>query len=252
MLFQVNGFQVESYPVFIIMALITGILLYRGQLRQERIQGWDAFYIAVFALTGGILGAKLPILMMHWQELKTAPSELASVLSGRTIVGGLVGGFAATWGGKKLFGIKERLGNQIAIPLAAAMAVGRIGCLLRGCCYGEATTLPWGVDFGDHILRHPTQAYEIGFDIILAFYLIWRKRQGVKPGELFKILLNSYLSFRFILEFIRVEPVAWWGLTVFQWLCLVSLLYINRDYIRPLIKWRRSKPYERCQETRRR
>lgn len=229
----------------ILLALVTGIWLYRLQLWQDHIRGWDAFYIAVFALTGGILGAKLPIIIMHWQELNTTPAALVSVLSGRTIIGGLIGGFAATWGGKKLFGIKDRLGNQIAIPVAAGMAVGRIGCLLRGCCYGEATTLPWGVDFGDHVLRHPTQAYEIVFDVMLVLYLVWRKRQGVQAGELFKVLLNSYLSFRLVLEFIRVEPVMWWGLTGFQWLCLVSLLYINRDYIKERLIPKRSEAYER-------
>ncbi len=244
-MFQINGFPVDTYPVMIMVALLTGILLYRHQLRQDRIQGWEAFYIAVLALSGGILGAKLPIIIMHWQELNSAPLSWATILSGRTIVGGLLGGFAATWGGKKLLGIEGRLGNQIAIPVAVGMAVGRIGCFLRGCCYGEATTLPWGVDFGDHIRRHPTQVYEIVFDIILAGFLIWKKRYGVvQTGELFRIFLNSYLSFRFMLEFIRVEPLGALGLTAFQWLCLVSLLYMNRSFIWQLINWRRSKSYE--------
>lgn len=249
MLFYLAGLRIESYPVFVLLALLTGILLYRWQLRQDRIQGSNALYIAIFAISGGIIGAKLPIIIMYWQELNAAPHSLSVILSGRTIVGGLIGGTLGTWGAKRLFGIKERLGNQIAIPLAVSMAVGRIGCLLRGCCYGEATTLPWGIDFGDHILRHPTQIYEMIFDGLLVLFLIWKKQPGVRPGELFTILINSYLSFRFWLEFIRVEKVFWLGLTGFQWLCVASLLYINRQFIIQIVKRRRVKEHERCKET---
>jgi prolipoprotein diacylglyceryltransferase len=137
------------------------------------------------------------------------------------------------------------LGNQIAIPVAIAMAVGRIGCLLRGCCYGKPTALIWGVDFGDHILRHPTQIYEIIFDILLVAFLVWKKKRIAKPGELFSIFMNCYLSFRFMLEFIRVEKVSSLGLTDFQLICVISLIYINRKKILNLILRGRGEKNER-------
>jgi len=220
---------VEAYPVFVLLALLSGILVYLIELRRDRIQSANAFYIAMFAIVGGIIGSKLPIILIYWQELNSSPNHLNVLLSGRTIVGGLIGGTLGTFLAKKLFNIKERLGNQIAIPVAFGMAVGRVGCLLKGCCYGQATSLPWGIDLGDHILRHPTQLYEMFFDILLAFYLAWRKKHGVEPGELFKIFLNGYLSFRFLLEFIRVGKISYIGLTDFQVLCVISLVYINRN-----------------------
>ena len=219
----------EAYPVFVLLALLSGIFVYLIELRRDRIESANALYIAIFAIVGGIIGSKLPIILIYWHELNSSPNSLDVLVSGRTIVGGLIGGALGTFLAKKLFHIKERLGNQIAIPVAVGMAVGRVGCLLRGCCYGQATSLPWGIDLGDHIARHPTQLYEMLFDILLVFYLAWRKKQGVEAGELFKIFLNGYLSFRFFLEFIRVEKIGFIGLTDFQVLCVISLVYINRN-----------------------
>ena len=235
-LFYINGFPVEAYPVFLFLALVIGILVYRIQLKMDNIHKSNAFYIAIFAIAGGTIGSKIPIIIMNWNLLNSDPNSVDILFSGRTIIGGLIGGTAGTFTAKKLFGIKERMGNQLAIPVAAGMAVGRIGCLLRGCCYGQPTNLPWGTDFGDHVMRHPTQVYEIIFDILLAFYLQWRKKKGVNPGELFKIFLNCYLSFRFLLEFIRVEKVSFIGLTDFQLLCVISIIYINRFFFIKILK----------------
>jgi phosphatidylglycerol:prolipoprotein diacylglycerol transferase len=230
-LFYIGAIPVESYGVFMVLALIVGFLIYYRQLQKDQVKSSNALYIVIFALIGGVIGSKIPILIIYWKEINAAPGSANILLSGRTIVGGLIGGAVGTFGAKKLFKIKERMGNQIAIPVAAGMAVGRIGCTLRGCCYGKPTSLPWGIDFGDQIYRHPTQIYEILFDVFLVLYLSWKKKGEVAPGELFKIFLNFYMSFRFFLEFIRVEKVSFIGLTAFQLLCVISLVYINRNAI---------------------
>ncbi len=235
-LFYIGEFPVEAYPVFMFLALMTGLIAYMIQLRLDHIEKSNALYIGIFAIFGGFVGSKLPIIFIYWDQINSNPESMSILLSGRTIVGGLIGGFLGTFLAKKLFKIKVRLGNQIAIPVALGMAVGRIGCLLQGCCYGQPTNLPWGIDLGDHIFRHPTQVYEIVFDVFLVFFLIWRKKAGVEPGELFKWFMNAYLGFRFLLEFIRVENVGLLGFTDFQWLCMVSLVYINRHYILNLFK----------------
>lgn len=234
-LFEIGGYPVEAYPVFMFLALVTGFIAYWIQLRLDKVQKSNAIYIAIFAIVGGTIGSKLPMIFIYWNQINANPEDLNLLISGRTIVGGLLGGAVGTLLAKRIFKIKERLGNQIAIPVALGMAVGRIGCLLRGCCYGQATSLPWGIDLGDHIHRHPTQIYEMIFDMALVVLLIGIKAKGVKPGELFKWFMNCYLSFRFLLEFIRVEKIAFMGLTDFQWLCVVSLVYINRTF---LLKWK--------------
>ncbi|MCB2291190.1 prolipoprotein diacylglyceryl transferase [Clostridium sp. CS001] len=230
-LFKIGEFPIESYPVMLFLALLTGILIYVWQLKKDGIKSSNAFYIALFGIVGGTIGAKLPLIFMYWNELNSNTNSINAVLQGRTIVGGLIGGTVSILIAKRLFNIKERMGNQLAIPITVAMAIGRVGCLLRGCCYGKETHLRWGIDFGDHILRHPTQIYEIIFDIVMVIYLSIRKRKGVNPGQLYSIFLNGYLSFRFLLEFIRVEKVSFIIFTDFQILCIVGLLFINRKYL---------------------
>lgn len=235
-LFRIGNFPVESYPTMLFLALAVGIFIYIWQLKKDGIKSSNAFFIALFGIVGGTIGAKLPLIFMYWNELNSNTYKVDSILQGRTVVGGLIGGTVSIFISKKVFNIKERMGNQLAIPIASAMAIGRIGCLLRGCCYGEPTTLIWGMDFGDHIYRHPTQIYEFIFDIGIVLYLSFRKKKGVKPGQLYSIFLNGYLTFRFFLEFIRVERLTVIGLTDFQLLCIVGLLFINRQCIILLYK----------------
>lgn len=243
-LFKIGNFPIESYPVMLFLALLVGIGIYIWQLEKDGIKSSNAFYIALFGIVGGTIGSKLPLIFMYWNEINSSTNSLNAVLQGRTIVGGLIGGGISVLIAKRLFNIKEKMGNQLAIPIAVAMAIGRVGCLLRGCCYGKETHLVWGVDFGDHILRHPTQIYEIIFDIAMVIYLSIRKRKGVRPGQLYSIFLNGYLSFRFLLEFIRIEKVSFIGLTDFQILCIVGLLFINRKYILPIFIGKDVKEHE--------
>ena len=101
------------------------------------------------------------------------------LLGGKTIVGGLVGGLIAVESVKRLRGIRVATGDLLALPLVLGIAIGRIGCFLSGLedqSYGIATGLPWGVDFGDGIARHPTQLYEIVVLAGLGAMLIVRAR----------------------------------------------------------------------------
>lgn len=182
-LFTIYGIKIQSYPLIIFIALIIGLIIYFYQLKKDGIKNSNSIFIAIFAITFGTIGAKIPILFIYWSQINNGINGASILLSGRTIVGGLIGGAAGTFTAKKIFGIKERMGNQLAIPIAAGMGIGRIGYFLRGCCYGKETNLPWGVDFGDHILRHPTQIYEMLFDFLLVIYLFYRKKKGVAKGQ---------------------------------------------------------------------
>ena len=91
-------------------------------------------------------------------------------MGGKTIVGALVFGMIAVELMKRYIGLQQSTGDLYAIPLALGIAIGRIGCFLTGLAddtYGVATSLPWGVDFGDGVHRHPTQLYEIAFLLAL-------------------------------------------------------------------------------------
>jgi prolipoprotein diacylglyceryltransferase len=135
----------------------------------------------------------------------SARDQLAAWLGGKTIAGGLIGGWIGVEVAKKRVGVSHSTGDLFVFPLIAGIAIGRIGCFLTGLpdkTYGVHTSLPWSVDFGDGP-RHPTQLYEIAFLLLLGIALFIRTRKPYANGELFRLFLGGYLAWRFAVEFIK-------------------------------------------------
>ncbi|MCF7861522.1 prolipoprotein diacylglyceryl transferase [Candidatus Woesearchaeota archaeon] len=228
-LFSIGSSDISSYSFFVLLALIIGLLVYYFLSAEQKELSEKSFLVLLAALFGGTLGAKIPIWVINYQLIMDSLPDITPIISGRTITGGLVGGTLAVIIVKKYLKIKKKKGNLFAPAIAIGIAIGRIGCFLMGCCYGIETTLPLGVDFGDGILRHPTQIYEAVFMLGLFVFLMY-KRKTAKPGQLFFILMNSYFVFRFLEEFIRDNP-HYFGLTLFQYISIGALLFINTKYI---------------------
>lgn len=235
-LFRIGEFDVPSYPFFVLLGLLAGAAVYLYEAKRRNSLSEHGLLIAFGSLAGGILGAKVLEWMINYKYVISHLSNLGVLLSGRTIIGGMLGGVIGANLAKRAIGIKEKRGNLFAPAVALGVAVGRIGCFLRGCCYGKPTALPWGVDFGDSIPRHPTMLYESVFMLIMFAYLEKIKdKPDIAPGQLFKLLMVSYFIFRFLIEFIRVEPVAFAGLSVFQIISIVVIIYLMRDNMTLLI-----------------
>ena len=224
-LFTIFGFNIESYPFFVSLAIILGLLFFYLEAKKHKSNNERTFYIVLAALFGGALGSKLPIWIFHFNEIVATFPDISPILSGRTIVGGLIGGTLGVILLKRHLNINEKKGNLFAPAIAIGIAIGRIGCFLRGCCYGIPTSLPWGVNFGDGIARHPTQIYESLFMFAMFFYLQRAKKKNPAPGYLFKLLMIIYFIFRFLIEFIRVEAKIFLGLSGYQWASLLVLFY---------------------------
>src|SRR4029079_3070754 len=179
------------------------------------------------ALVGGLIGSRVVasfedprLLGNHWHDT-------AYLLRGKTIVGGLIGGLVAVEWAKRRLGVTVPTGDALTLPLIARLAVARVRCVLSGLAdqsYGVATRLPWGVDFGDGIARHPTQLYEIVFLCAVAALLVTLGDRVHAVGDRFKLFLFSYLAFRLVVDFIK-PGVRLGGLSAIQWVCLATLAF---------------------------
>lgn len=226
-LFSINGFDVSSYSFFVGLALIASAFVYWREARKSRQADENGFYLAVAGLLGGAIGAKLLEWAINYQFVIAHFSDARTFLYGRTIVGGLIGGTIAVLLVKRKMGISQRMGNAFAPAIVLGVAIGRIGCFLAGCCYGKPTNMGWGVNFGDGILRYPTQLFESAFMLAMFFHLQKKsKKPDVKPGQLFTELMLAYFTFRFFLEFIKAEPVTLFGLTIFQIISILVIIYL--------------------------
>lgn len=236
-LFHIGNIDLPSYSFFVTLGLVVGLSVYFYESKKQKKMSDNGIFVVVGALVGGAIGAKILEFAINYDFFIKNIGNPANLLSGRTIVGGLIGGTIGAILTKKALGIKEKRGNLFAPAIAIGVAIGRLGCFFAGCCYGKPTGLSWwGVDFGDHILRHPTQLYESLFMLGMFIYLEKIKnRPDIKPGQLFKLLMVSYFTFRFFIESIRVEPVIFVGLTVFQIISIVVILYLVRDNTKQII-----------------
>ena len=181
---------------------------------------WKRGLLVLAGFIGGALGAKLPF-ALGASEGPLTPA--AWFRDGKTITTGLMGAYLGVEIAKALLKIRIKTGDSFALPLALALAVGRWGCFFNGCCYGVETNLPWGVDFGDGVCRHPTQAYESLFHLSMAVVLWNLLRRRTLPCQHLKLYLIAYGMYRFATEFIRPEPEYWLNLTFYQWISLVLI-----------------------------
>jgi prolipoprotein diacylglyceryltransferase len=174
-----------------------------------------------------VIGSHLLFVLEDLALLRSSAPDPMLFLAGKTIVGGLIGGLIAVEFVKARLGIVVATGDLLVLPLAAGISIGRIGCFLTGLSDGTsgiATSLPWGVDFGDGIPRHPTQLYEIAFIALLSLSVTRVAPRLRLIGDAFKIFLLGYLSFRVLVDFIKpATRIA--GVSVLQWACLAVIAY---------------------------
>ena len=226
------------------LAMLAGARYYAHLRRQAglpSVLAGPGFTVLAGLLAGAGLGNKA----VFWIEQPALWTEYGGwagfMRGGQSLVGGLLGGLIGVEIAKKLAGVRQSTGDCFVFPILLGIVIGRIGCFLAGLhddTYGVPTALPWGVDFGDGIRRHPTQLYEIAFALLLWVALRQiQSRCATQPGLLFKLLLASYLVWRLAVDGLKPVPYAYpYGLSGIQWVCLIALgLYL------PLVvrQWKR-------------
>jgi prolipoprotein diacylglyceryltransferase len=228
------------HPVFETLAYAAGYGVFR-HLRERQgdvVAEPQRWTVLAAAAVGALLGSRLlglaeqgPTIEAAWRSGRLMMLLLSP--GGKTIVGGLLGGWLGVEITKRFIDLHRRTGDLFALPLCVGIAVGRIGCLLAGLAddtFGKPTSLPWAVDLGDGIGRHPVQVYEILFLILLG--LIVSTRVKLPEGARFRIFLGGYLTWRLVIDFLKPQPLIH-GMNLIQWSCVCGLLLLILDEIRP-------------------
>lgn len=236
------------HPHLVMEALAYAVGLYISLFRRlsdqpsSGVSASQRSSVAVGALVGALVGAKLLVMFQHFDLLgQDWRLFLLMILQGKTIVGALLGGLIGVEVTKKLIGVSRSTGDSFVYSVLWGTAIGRVGCFLTGLSdrtYGIATTLPWGVDFGDGISRHPTQLYEIGFLLLLFVVLRLYESRPRREGDLFKFYMIAYLSFRLFIDFIKPEFRPLLGLSAIQIACGGGLIYYFKTLMRLGRLWR--------------
>jgi phosphatidylglycerol:prolipoprotein diacylglycerol transferase len=220
----------QSFGLMMGLGFVVAGLLASKRLKEiGRPADW-AYEMVFAALVGGILGARLWSVAENWDEAKD--DLLGSIFSGSGLVfyGGLLGGAIAVLGWAKWRGCLDGKTFDVAAPgLAAAYAIGRIGCQLAGDGdYGKAWDGPWAMAYPDGTVPtteevHPTPVYETLAMGGVAWFL-WHVRDRMRPGGLFALYLVLAGAERFLVEFLRRNDRVVAGLTLPQLIALAMML----------------------------
>ena len=212
------------FPLIMLTAIATAAWMLKRSQQGLPLSNRHKSALGIGAFCGAMLGSKLPFALSDWDGLS---SGVVWFSSGKTIVCGMVGAYFGVELTKWIFRIRVKTGDSYAVPVAVAVGIGRIGCLVAGCCFGTPTTLPWGICFSlaepADVPRHPTQIYESLFHFGMAGLLSFLRHRSVWRGQLIKFYILCYLAYRWLSEFIRPEPDWWLSMTAYQWFALAMM-----------------------------
>lgn len=213
-LFRIGPVVVYSYGFALAAAFLAAFFLARAEARRKGMETEVVYDLVLAAAVGGILGSRLIYVLANWPEFALNPLHALAIWEGGLVFyGGLVGGALTCW----LVILRKKLSffkvaDMVAPSLAMGAAVGRVGCFLNGCCYGVITNLPWAVYLNGEP-RHPTQLYDMAYNLVI-FGVLWNLRKRIaQEGLLFWLFLMMYSIGRFGVEFLRVNPRILAGLS---------------------------------------
>ena len=238
--------KVFGYGALLTVAFLSAMYLAAWRARREKLNPEVILDLAFWIIVGGVVGARGFYVWEYWGDKIKNFWQIFEIWKGGIVLyGSIMGGtvaFLAYWWFRR-FPLLPTL-DAIAPSLALGIALGRLGCFLNGCCYGDRCDLPWAVRFPAHssawndqvdqglltenALRslpvHPTQIYSFVDGLVLwillsAFYPLRRR-----DGEVMALLMVTYPITRFLVEYLRSDERAFVaGMTISQ---AISLLVI--------------------------
>ncbi len=195
--------QSTAYGWLMLAGIFVSIVLWSRLARHDS----RLVLVYIAALTGAFLGAKLVYLgaegWLHWHD----PNRWLILATGKSITGALLGVYAAVEISKRLLGYRGVTGDWFAIIAPVGIMLGRIGCLLHGCCLGRVCVASWYTINDIHgVARWPAVPVEFIFNALMLGVILLFRWGRIAPGQLFHIYLMTYGIFRFFHEFFRDTP----------------------------------------------
>ena len=217
--FQLGAITIYWYGILVALGFIAGVWTAGRRGLIHGLKADDIADSAPWILVGAIIGARALHVISYWHEEFAAQpiKEIFMVQKGGLVFyGGFIGSSIATilytW--RKKIPL-WRFADALTPSIALGHAFGRVGCLMTGCCFGKACTLPWAITFppghethpmGEAAVAvHPTQIYEAVLNFGLYLFLAWCYRRKKFDGQVFAIYLMCYAVLRSVVEVFRAD-----------------------------------------------
>lgn len=210
--FHIGPLPVHWYGILIAVAFIAGLMTATRRGLRDGLSPDAVADLGPWLIVGSIVGARAWHVVSYWREEYAGKpfSEIFMVQHGGLVFyGGLVGALLTgiLYARRKHLPI-WKLADCLAPSVALGSVFGRLGCLMNGCCYGRACSLPWAIHFpSDHATYpqgvHPTEIYDALLNLGFYFFLAWLYRRKKFDGQIFAIYLAGYALLRSFVELFR-------------------------------------------------
>jgi len=225
-IFKIFGYSVQTWGAVVAIGIAISLFLMLKKAAKKKLFD-DAEILISYVMVSALIGARAAYVIVSPEEFPNFFSLFmiseGGLISWGFLLGGIFGAILC-----KLFTkmknekIRELL-DLMAPYFMLAIAIGRIGCFLRGCCYGIPSGLPWAVSYAGEIPVHPTQIYHSILDFLIFFALlkINSKKEHLqsekieskfslinRKGSSFLLFLILYSAERFFVDFLRYHPAA--------------------------------------------
>jgi phosphatidylglycerol:prolipoprotein diacylglycerol transferase len=216
---DVGPFTIYSYGVLLAASYLLGLRLAMWRAKKWGLDAHRVLDLGIYIIIAALVGAKLLLVVVDFDQFRSADDMWALLRSGGVFYGGLLLAVGvAFW-----FIARHRLPfwttcDVFAPGIALGHVTGRLGCLAAGCCYGKPTDVPWAVVFTNPLAAanvgtplgiplHPTQIYEAGAALLILGLLLATERRGRPfPGRTFWAYMFLYAVSRYIIEIYRGDP----------------------------------------------
>jgi phosphatidylglycerol:prolipoprotein diacylglycerol transferase len=229
--FNLGFYELRWYGVMVVLAVISIIAISWREAKRVGVPEDHIFSLAVWAIISGVVFSRVIHIIDQWDYYMKNPSQILN-FEGLGVYGAVIGIILAV----VVYCLIRKLsiwqlGDIIAPGALVGMAIGRIGCVINGCCYGLPTTLPWAVIYVNPnsyaplgVPIHPTQVYHLLWNMT-AFGLVWSLRRRLKPtGSLFLLYLALYATGDLIVRFFREGTPFLFGIQQAQLIGIIILV----------------------------
>ena len=256
-LFKLGPITVYTYGVLLAAAYLLGLRLAMSRAKTRGLDPNRALDLGIAIIVSALVGAKLLLVIVDFDRFRANPADVFSIVrAGGVFYGGLIAAVAVAFWYMRRHRMPLWTTCDVFAPgIALGHAVGRLGCLMAGCCYGRPTTVPWAITFTNPeaqanvgtplgVPLHPTQLYESGAELLILILLLVTEKRGRRfEGRTFWSYMILYGISRFVIEFFRGDDrgVVFGDISTSQFISLVlvpaavaMLIYLSRQTPAPL------------------
>ncbi len=214
-LFHVGPFPVHSWGLLLMVGFLLAVWRTANNGWRYQISRDDIWEISIWGLIGGVLGGRLAFVGLNAGFFMHHPAQIFALWEGgMTFYGGMGGGILAGVLACRAKNVNVGdMGDLAALAFPIGYALGRIGCLLNGCCYGGACDLPWAVRYHESdgalsVPSHPVPLYSAIISVGIYFILARMEKHRQFRSQLLWAYITLYAVYRFFIEFFREGVTA--------------------------------------------